>query len=154
MGTGTKKVLNICSYALNIFFIAIFAIGYYNNSKGVSFSTEEKEDYIQQCIVEREKADIPLKIQQYEKVYGITIENLVLTNNVEPYSGYLVTNWDIDEKQNLTTQQWAANGYKDKYVRKQKTVYVEISGITVDKEGQVSWSNNWLSAYMNVRESE
>lgn len=152
-----KKVLNICSYLLNIFFIAIFAIGYFNNpnsSKGKALSQEEKASYIQECIVEREKADIPLKIQKYEKVYGITIESLVLTNNVEPYTGYLVTIWDLDEKQNLSTQQWAANGYEDKYVRKQKTVYVEISDITMNQEGQVSWSDNWLAAYMNVRESE
>ena len=95
-----------------------------------------------------------MKIQKYEKVYGITIESLVLTNNVEPYTGYLVTTWDLDEKQKLSTNQWAANGYEDKYVRKQKTVYVEISDITMDQEGQVSWSDNWLAAYMNVRESE
>ena len=66
----------------------------------------------------------------------------------------LVTTWDLDEKQKLSTNQWAANGYEDKYVRKQKTVYVEISDITMNQEGQVSWSDNWLAAYMNVRESE
>lgn len=155
-----KKVLNICSYLLNIFFIAIFAIGYFNNgnsSKEKALSQEEKASYIQDCIVEREKADIPLKIQRFEKVYGITIDNFVLTNNVEPYTGYLVTTWDLDEKQDLSTQQWAANGYKDKYIRKQKTVYVEISNITLDQEGRVSWSDwsdKWFEAYMNVRESE
>lgn len=183
-----KKVLNICSYLLNIFFIAIFAIGYFNtwtdrdlrsasddikaaeinledelfsygnsSKEKASYTQKEKTSYIQDCIVEREKADIPLKIQRFEKVYGITIDNFVLTNNVEPYTGYLVTTWDLDEKQDLSAQQWAANGYKDKYIRKQKTVYVEISDITLDREGRVSWSDsslNWFEAYTNVRKSE
>lgn len=127
-------------------FILFYKEALRNSKRGAS--------YIQECIVEREKADIPLQIQKYEKVYGITIESLVLTNNVEPYTGYLVTTWDLDEKQKLSTNQWAANGYEDKYVRKQKTVYVEISDITMNQEGQVSWSDNWLAAYMNVRESE
>lgn len=109
---------------------------------------------IRECIIQRERADIPLKIQQFEKVYGITINDMVLTNNVEPYAGYLVTTWDLDEKQNLSARQWAANGYKDKYVRKQKEVYVEITEIELSKSGEVSWHDNWYSAYNSVKDSE
>lgn len=110
----------------------------------------DKIESIKRTIIERERADIPLKIQQFEKVYGISIDSIVITNNVEPYSGYLVTTWDIDEKQNLSVNQWAANGYKDNYVRKQKEVYVEISNITPKTNGQVTWNDNWLSAYISV----
>ncbi len=114
----------------------------------------DKIESIKRCIIERERADIPLKIQQFEKVYGITIDSMVITNNIEPYTGYLVTTWDLDEKQNLTAHQWAANGYKDKYVRKQKEVYVEISNISLEKNGPITWNNNWPFAYLSVINQE
>lgn len=145
-----KKFLNILSYVLNIVLIAILVHTYFG--KGINAS-ENKIEGIKSGIVERERADIPMKIQQFEHVYGITIDSLVLTNNIEPYSGYLVTTWDLDEKQNLTTSQWAANGYKDKYKRKQKTVYVEISDIKTSGR-TMNWQDNWISAYMSVKDSE
>lgn len=145
-----KQLLNIFSYLLNIVLIAILVNTYYG--KGINASNDKIQG-IKNGIVVKERAEIPMKIQQFEHVYDITIDSLVLTNNVEPYSGYLVTTWDLDEKQNLTASQWAANGYKDKYIRKQKTVYVEISQITTSGK-KMSWSNDWLSAYWNVYESE
>ena len=114
----------------------------------------DKTESIKRSIIERERADIPLKIQQFEKVYGITIDSMVITNNIEPYSGYLVTTWDLDEKQNLSVNQWAANGYKDKYIRKQKEVYVEISDITSKNSGHITWKDNWSSAYLSVKDQE
>ena len=114
----------------------------------------DKTESIKRSIIERERADIPLKIQQFEKVYGITIDSMVITNNIEPYSGYLVTTWDLDEKQNLSVNQWAANGYKDKYIRKQKEVYVEISDITSKNNGHITWKDNWSSAYLSVKDQE
>lgn len=145
-----KKVLNIFSYVLNIVLVAILVNTYYG--KGVNASDNRLQG-IKSGIVERERADIPMKIQQFEHVYGITIDSLVLTNDIEPYAGYLVTTWDLDEKQNLTTNQWAANGYKDKYIRKTKTVLVEISDITTSGR-TMNWRDNWVGAYMNVKDSE
>lgn len=125
-----------------------------NSLFGSGNAKVDKIESIKRGIIERERADIPLKIQQFEKVYGITIDSMVITNNIEPYSGYLVTTWDLDEKQNLSVNQWAANGYKDKYVRKQKEVYVEISDITSKNNGHITWKDNWSSAYRSVKDQE
>lgn len=145
-----KDILNIFSYVLNIILIAIFVHTYYGEDINAS---ENEIQGIKDGIVERERAELPMKIQQFEHVYGITIDSLVLTNNVEPYAGYLVTTWDIDEKQHLTTRQFAANGFEDKYIRKKKTVYVEIFGImTIGKT--IDWSDDWLEAYMNIKDHE
>lgn len=149
-----KKALNILSYSLNVIFIAILIFAFWGNNEGKSTNNENRIASIKECILEREKADIPLKIQQFERVYGITISDIVLTNNIEPYSGYLITSWDLDEKQELSAQQWAANGYKDKYIRKQKEVYVEVSNITISKKGEVSWKDNWSSAYFSVKDNK
>ena len=154
MNPSVKKAINILSYILNVVFIVLLILGLRGNKTGSASKQENSIESIKQCIIERERADIPLKIQQFEKVYGITINDMVFTNNIEPYAGYLVTTWDLDEKQNLSTQQWAANGYKDKYVRKQKEVYVEVGNITATKNGEVSWQDNWSSAYFSVRNQE
>lgn len=154
MSPSVKKAINILSYLLNVVFIVLLILGLRGNKTDDSSKQENTIESIKQCIIERERADIPLKIQQFEKVYGITIDDMVFTNNIEPYAGYLVTTWDLDEKQNLSTQQWAANGYKDKYVRKQKEVYVEVGNVTATKNGEVSWQDNWSSAYYSVRNQE
>lgn len=145
-----KKFLNILSYVLNVVLIAILAYTYFG--KGINAS-EKKIESIKNSIIERERAEIPMKIQQFEHVYGITVDSLVLTNNVEPYSGYLVTTWDLDEKQNLSASRWAANGYKDIYKRKIKNVFVEISEITTSGK-TTEWTDDWFSAYMYATSSD
>ena len=125
-----------------------------NSLFGSGNAKVDKIESIKRSIIERERADIPLKIQQFEKVYGITIDSMVITNNIEPYSGYLVTTWDLDEKQNLSPVELYKNGYKDKYVRKQKEVYVGISNISLEKNGPITCTNNWLSAYLSVINQE
>ncbi len=149
MRASVKKTLNIISYTFNVLFIVILIIGL---SKQSSVEQQLSDDeYIKSVIVERERADIPLYVQRYDKVHSITIDSMVLTQNVEPYAGYLITTWDYDEKQELSTSEWAANDYEDKYVRKIITVYVPITDISLKKNGEVSWNNNWLSAYMSLR---
>ena len=151
MSPSTKKVINIISYSLNVFFIFILLFGLSLGTKKAGPADAETLQAIKESIIERERANIPLKIQQFEKVYGITVDDVVLTNSVEPYAGYLVTTWDFDEKQEITTQQWAANGYKDKYIRKQKEVYVELTDIKASiNDGEISWNDNWLSAYLHI----
>lgn len=146
-----KKVLNIISYTLNVVFIIIILLAVFGRK------TEGSQvDIIQDMktsIIDQERANLPLLVQKFEHVHAITIDSMVVTNNVEPYSGYLVTTWDMDEKQNLTTHQWAANGYEDKYVRKNKTVFVEVRNITTNK-GTVSWSTNWIGAQFSVMEGD
>lgn len=147
-----KKVLNILSYTLNVIFILFFA--YSNIINKNSESESDKMQGIVESVMTNERAELPLTAQQYDHVYAITIDDMVVTNNVEPYSAYLVTTWDMDEKQNLSRSEWAANGHKDKYIRKEKTVYVEVSDITTDKNGTISWRTNWGGAYINVMDND
>lgn len=148
MNPSFKKVINILSYALNvILIIALFGLC---RQKGVISKQDNSIESIKEGILQRERADLPLKIQEFDKVYGITVDDFVFTNNIEPYSGYLVTTWDFDEKQDITTKEWAANGYKDKYLRKQKQVFVEIYNVTVSKNREISWQNNWGAAYYSI----
>lgn len=144
-----KKLLPILSYILNVVLIAVLLLTYFG--KDVNASADRIES-LKSGIVERERADLPMKVQQFEHVYGITVDSLVLTNSIEPYAGYLVTTWNIDEKQNLSSREWAANGYKDKYIRKQKTVFVEVFDITT-KGRTMNWRDDWVSAYYSVKEN-
>lgn len=151
-----KNILNIASYILNIVLIIFFAYSYFGNKQSEDEFVETEEDKIESiiyAIMEQERADLPLLVQEFDHVHSITIDSMVVTNNVEPYSAYLVTTWDMDEKQKLSIRQWAANGHMDKYIRKTKTVYVEVGNITTDKE-KISWNTNWIGARMSVMKSE
>ena len=147
-----KKAFNIFSYLLNVFFITVFVIGFIkqasNPENGVN-EQQDKSEQIKQCIIEREKADLPLNIQSFRNVHDITIDDFVFTSNIEPYSGYMVTTWDFDEKQDLATSEWLANGCENKYIRKQKQVYIEVNNITTQKDN-VTWYSNWQAAYMDA----
>lgn len=147
MNPSVRKAINILSYVLNVLFIVLFIIGLCNLKKP---SQEETIQSIKDSVLSKEKAELPLKVQEFERVYAITINDIVLTNNVEPYDGYLSTTWDVDEKQNLTIQQWVANGHKDKYIRKQKEVLVELSGIRTTSNGGSLWQADWVSAYISA----
>ena len=147
-----KKAFNIFSYLLNVFFITVFVIGFIkqasNPENGVN-EQQDKSEQIKQCIIEREKADLPLNIQSFRNVHDITIDDFVFTSNIEPYSGYMVTTWDFDEKQDLSTSEWLANGCENKYIRKQKQVYIEVNNITTQKDN-VPWYSNWQADYMDA----
>ena len=112
-----KKAFNIFSYLLNVFFITVFVIGFIkqasNPENGVN-EQQDKSEQIKQCTIEREKADLPLNIQSFRNVHDITIDDFVFTSNIEPYSGYMVTTWDFDEKQDLSISDWLANGWENK----------------------------------------
>ena len=147
-----KKVFNIFSYLLNVFFIIVFVIGFIKQASDPENGANEQQDkseQIKQCIIEREKADLPLYIQSFRNVHDITIDDFVFTYNTEPYSGYMVTTWDFDEKQDLSPSEWLANGCEDKYIRKQKKVYIEVNNITIQKD-DVTWYSNWRAAYMDA----
>lgn len=139
-----KKVLNILSYTLNVFFIIVLVIGL--NRSGHSSGDPLALEEISRGIIDRENAELPLKIQGFNKVHNITIDSLVFVNkNVQPYSGYLVTQWDMDEKQNLNLDQYAANHYQDKYVRKTKTILVPVNDITITGN-EYHWKTDWKGA--------
>lgn len=154
MNDSPKKLLNIISYALNIVFITFLIIGIRGNHKTDDteeiISAENTLKNIKECIIQQENANLPLTKQSMDNVNSIKIDSLVITTNIEPYSGYLVTTWNITEQVEMNAQEWAANGYKDKFVKKNKVVYVEISNIRAKSNGEVSWNNNWTSAYLST----
>lgn len=108
-------------------------------------------DDIKDGIIEYETKEIPLFLQKHSAIHSITIDSLVIIREIEPYSGYLSTTWDLDEEQNLSTSQWAANGYKDKYIRKTKTVLVKVDEIKTSTDGTFSWKSDWVGAYLEVK---
>lgn len=161
-----KKLLNVISYALNVVFIVFIAVMLTKQNEGaVESQPEESQEEVQpaesevervkRLVVEREMADIPLHVQKCEGVNSITIDSMVLTQSTQPYAGYLVTTWNYDEKYELTTEEWRANGYGDRYEyrKKDKTVYVEIPEINVNRfNGDLSWRSSWYSAYWSLRD--
>ena len=99
---------------------------------------------IKQGIIEVETQRLPLTIQKCDNVNDIRIDSIVIINNVEPYSGYLVTSWDIEEEE----LDWDLPGYRTK--QETKTVYVEVSNIKTDFKGY-TWETNWFGAYINTK---
>ena len=154
MNDSLKKLLNIISYTLNVVFITFLIIGIKGSNSTDDAdeinSTENTLKSINECIIQQENANLPLTKQNMDNVNSIKIDSLVITTNIEPYSGYLVTTWNITEQVEMSAQEWAANGYKDKFVKKNKVVYVEISNIRAKSNGEVSWNNNWTSAYLST----
>ncbi len=152
MNNSLKRWINTCSYILNIIFILLILVGIFQNKK--TNDTLNSLDKIKECIVEQERSTIPLKVQEYERVHGITIDSMVITGTVMPYSGYLVTTWDLEEKQELSLNQYAARGYQDKFIRKRKVIYVEVNNILTKANGKVSWQDNWDAAYRSGRNNK
>ena len=151
-----KNTLNILSYLLNIVLIIILVWNKCDNKP-----IEKHDDPIVEAVdtlqlikdkvLAKERAELPLRIQEFEHVHNITIDSLVLTSTAEPYSGYLVTTWDLDEQQPQNARQWAANGYKDKFIRKTKEVYVGVMYVYLDHS---QWFSHWEEAYFQVKESD
>lgn len=90
---------------------------------------------VKQGILEQERGRLPLTIQSLDKVSNITIDSIVILNNINPHHGYLVTTWDY--------QTYSFNDLET------KTVYVEIDSLMIDKE-DFSWKTDWPRAYMEV----
>lgn len=152
-----KKTFNIISYVLNVCFIVLLIFGWIivqKNKPEDSATPEKEKEYIKNVIVERERADIPLLVQRYDHVYDIKIDSLVITQNVKPYAGYLVTTWDFDKEYEIPIKErmLRSDGEYYRYERTTRTMYVEISNIEIQENGKVSWNNNWFSAYMNLQD--
>ena len=140
-----KKFINICSYILNVIFIGAFVLAL------CSRRPEPAPEDVRSFIIERERAELPVLLQGMGRVYGITIDSLVFTSGIE--KGYMVTTWDLDEKQNMTTNQWAANGYEYKYVRKEKKVLVPVTNIyRIGEEWR--WYSDWMSSQHDALEEK
>ena len=154
MTETTKRNLNVCSYILNFVLMAILISVLYKQQSGSTVQpVQDKMQGIALCILEKERAELPLRIQEFEHVYDISIDSITFTNNIEPHCGYATTTWDIDEEQELNATEWVNNGCKDKYIRKKKTVYVPLNNVITDGDN-VRWNINWISAYYDIKEAE
>lgn len=111
-------------------------------------------DEVKAGIIEMENKNLPLFLQEHNTIHSIVIDSVVITSDMEPFSGYLSTTWDIDEKQDISTSEWANRGYKDKYIRKTKTVLIELDRLTIKKDGTFRWMTDWESAYRQVQDNE
>lgn len=121
------KTITILSYVLNIVLVItlIFVIKGTNNG-----TSEDVLDGIKQSIVLQERAQLPLTTQRLTSVNEVRIDSLVITNNVEPYTGYLVTEWNYGPK------------------KLKKTMYVEVSNIRY-RNNKITWNTNWLGASLS-----
>lgn len=155
MNASIKKLFNIISYTLNVFFIVFFVFGI-KQTKAPENSRANKMEEIINTITEREKADIPLLVQRFNGVNNITIDSMVITKDTRPYEGYLVTTWDYNCKEELSIEEWADNGYDElfKYTPKTETKYVKIINIMTKLNGELEWGSNWESAYLSIINSQ
>lgn len=96
-------------------------------------------DDIKDGIIERETANIPLLIQRMDNVSRINIHEFVITQDVEPYAGYMVTTWDIKER----------SSFFETVPAHTDTILVEVDSITIDGS-KYSWRSNWERAYFDV----
>lgn len=108
-------------------------------------------------ILRTETAKIPLYLQDFPEIQTITIDSMVIISNAEPYSGYLVTHWEMDVRVKPTVEQLTSMHYKDKYVRKNEQVLIPVDmeinySLTFDGiKSKVSWMSNWHQAYYQIR---
>ncbi len=110
-----------------------------------TLTKEEQErrkiEDIKTYIIDKEKARLPLTIQDYGKydhVLSITIDSLVFIDNEMPYSGYFITTWTYDKSVVQYPMQ--------KFVRKQKNIYVEVERIRYNYNDELEWYTQWSSA--------
>ena len=101
-------------------------------------------DEIKSGIIKVEAERLPLTIQKCDGVNDIRIDSIVIINNVEPYSGYLVTTWDIEKEEYM--------GYPKGYqtIQESKTIYVEVNDIEINLRSY-TWKTDWFGAYINMK---
>ena len=98
-------------------------------------NTKINYEDVKQGILEQERGRLPLIVQSLDKVSNITIDSIVILNNINPHHGYLVTTWD-----------YKTFSFSD---LETKTVYVEIDSLMIDGNS-FSWRTNWPGAYYSV----
>lgn len=116
--------------------------------KGEEAETQGKEekknplDAIYKSIISSESNRLPLTIQKYDGIRRIRIDSLVFINDSEPYSGYLITTWDIYEERGFKSYQLVT-----------KKVNVEVRDIRC-MDDKVEWYTEWYDAYSYARREQ
>ena len=90
---------------------------------------------VKQGIIEQERGRLPLLLQHFDEVTDITIDSIVILNNINPHHGYLVTTWEYKKLFSNSPET--------------ETVYVEIDSLMIGKE-DFSWKTDWPRAYLEV----
>lgn len=108
-------------------------------------------DELKQGIIETETNGLPMTIQKMEGVISISIDSMVIVNNVDPYYGYLVTSWDVNEKHVNSYEEHRRTNEYYSYKRVQKRMNVEVRDIHV-KGRKYEWRTDWGSAYLQAIE--
>lgn len=150
-----KKVI----FAIAVLLMMFSCANHVNTDETKHVDTDEIKhvviDEIKKGIIEVETKRLPLTIQKLDNVNDIRIDSIVIINNVEPYSGYLVTTWVIEKEDDWDTD-WDSdwNDNWDKPVGRRtkqetKTVYVEVNNIQSNTE-DYSWKTNWFGAYVDI----
>lgn len=134
MSNESKKTISIISYILNVLLLIALVIALKGGFGSIGKKDIDILKEIKSCIVEQENAVLPVTIQKMSDVHDIKIDSLVITNDIKPYSGYLVTQWKYDT--------WNRKGLK-------KQVYVEVNNIRVHNR-TITWNSNWLGAKLSL----
>ena len=139
--------------AVFVFVIIICTVISFNSCNFYSIKVRD----ISQDIMNYETQKVPSILQQSgtmlygKEVTGITFDSLVLygCNSIDDelsedisYNGYFVTTWDIQKTNRKTSS------------TEQKTVYVNISDLTIKKDGKqysYEWHTDYNSAFNSIR---
>ena len=140
--------MRFSKYLILSFLVFSFAsCDFSQKAKDVKENAQEKQtldwEKIGKGIVERETKQLPITIQELDGVTEIAIDSFVLVNEIEPYSGYLVTHWKM-VKPDYNSHKWNAT----REINPQ--VIVEVEDIQFEKD-KFSWQTDWHNAYMHVR---
>ena len=113
------------------------------SSQTSSLTDEQKKEIIITDILAKERAEIPMKIQQLSHVNNITIDSLVFTGN-DITEAYIVSQWRYDDTNDT-------NGIlSGKYRQLNKTVYVHVDNIRVTEPGKTTWNSSWSTAHIET----
>ena len=134
MSHDSNKAINTISYVLNVLLVIALIFALKGGFQGIGSNDADIFKEIKLSIVERENAELPVTIQKLSDVRDIKIDSLVITSDIKPYSGYLVTQWKYDT--------WNKKGLK-------KQVYVEVNNIRVHNKS-ITWYSNWIGAKLSL----
>jgi len=139
-----NRIITIISLILNVILIAYILSGANLSTNraskeeraAVAEQTEaQKEEEMKTYILKKERAELPVRIQELHGVRNVTIDSVVITNpNLgSTHDGYLVTQWEFDGR----------------YKKGTKTVYVELSFVRTTRDGY-DWKSQWSSTDYDV----
>ena len=142
-----KKALPIISYSLNIILAVVLVIMLVQKC-GKGDESAKDLSSIKESMAQTERNKLPLLIQSFDRVSNIQIDSVVFTNNVEPYMGYFITQWDYESMPELSFID--GDIYETPKEEKSKQILIEFRNVRVDNKGVISWEVNWEAARFHL----